>query len=153
MANKLKKFKELLIDLLNEGKTPKELSLAITLGCLLGIFPILGVTTAISIVLGKFMRLNIPAILTANYAVFPVQIFMIYILVVTGETIFALDTRTDYDFFKNIMEESWAIIFETLGKSLATAVFSWVLFSTILFFPLYKLFLFFIVKIKKAKEI
>jgi uncharacterized protein (DUF2062 family) len=153
MANRLKKFKELLIDLLNEGKTPKELALAITIGCLLGIFPILGVTTAMSILIGKFMKLNIPAILTANYAVFPVQIFMIYVLVVTGETIFALDTRTDYDFFKNIMEESWSVIFETLGKSLATAVFSWVLFSTILFFPLYRVFLFFVAKIKKAREL
>ena len=153
MVKRLNKFKEMLIDLLNEGKTPKELALAITIGCLLGIFPILGVTTAMSIVIGKYMKLNIPAILTANYAVFPIQIFMIYILVVTGETIFALDSRTDYEFFKNIMDESWGVIFKTLGKSLATAVFSWVLFGTILFFPLYRIFLFFVSKIKKAREI
>lgn len=153
MANRLKKFRELLINLLNEGKTPKELALAITIGCLLGIFPILGVTTAMSIIIGKMIKLNIPAIITANYAVFPVQIFMIYVLVITGETIFAIDTQTDYDFFKNIMEESWSVIFKTLGKSLATAVFSWVLLSSILFFPLYRVFLFFIYRIKKEREL
>lgn len=153
MAKRLIKFKELLIDLLKQGTTPKELALAITIGCLLGIFPILGVTTAISVFIGRVMKLNIPAIITANYAVFPVQIFMIYILIVTGETIFALDSRTNYEFFKSIMDESLSIIFKTIGKSLAAAVFSWVLFSAVLFFPLYQILLFALIRIKKAKEL
>ena len=141
MAKPFKKFRELLIDLINQGKTPPELATAVTIGCLLGLFPILGVTTIMSMAIGRFMKLNIPAILVANYSVFPIQVFMIYALIKTGEIMFSIESELDYDFFKTLLDKSYKEIFTTLSTSLLAAVFTWVLFSAITFLPIYYMFL------------
>lgn len=151
MTKPFKKFRELLIDLLNQGKTPPELSLAVTIGALLGLFPILGVTTIMSMAIGRLMKLNIPAILVANYAVFPIQIFMIYVLIKSGEILFSIETELDYEFFKTLMDRSYSEIFSTLSNSLLAALVTWLIFSAVLFMPVYYLFLFIIKRIASLK--
>lgn len=151
MTKPFKKFRELLIDLLNQGKTPPELSLAVTIGALLGLFPILGVTTIMSMAIGRLMKLNIPAILVANYAVFPIQIFMIYVLIKSGEILFSIETELDYEFFKTLMDRSYSEIFSTLSNSLLAALVTWLIFSAVLFMPVYYLFLFIIKRMASLK--
>ncbi len=148
MAYSLKKFKDFALDLLKQGTSAKELSKAISIGSLLGIFPILGVTTTMSIIIGKVSKLNIPTILAANYAVFPVQIVMIYVLIVAGETLFGLENKTNYEFFKSIMGEDLSFIFKTIGTSLGTAVVSWIILCALIYYPIYRLVLLFVEKIK-----
>jgi len=142
MANRLKRFKELLLDLLRQGKSKKELSIAITIGVLLGVFPVLGVTTIICVFLGRVFKLNVPTLLASNYIVFPIQVFMIYGLIKMGETLFFLENSIDYEFFKTLMEQSLGTIFRTLGTSLLAAVASWILVAAVLCLPLYHLFFF-----------
>lgn len=152
MAKRLKKFKELLLDLLRQGKSKKELSIAITIGVLLGVFPVLGVTTIICVFLGRIFKLNVPTLLASNYIVFPIQIFMIYGLIKMGETLFFLENSIDYEFFKTLMEQSMGTIFQTLGTSLLAAVVSWILVASVLYLPLYYLFFFLIGRFDFSKN-
>ncbi|MBI1183256.1 DUF2062 domain-containing protein [bacterium] len=151
MPRYFNKFRVFLVDLLREGKTAQELSMAITLGCLFGLFPIIGITTVLCLVTGKVMKLNLPVMLTANYVVFPFQLFLIYVLIKTGELMFSIETGVSYEFFNSIMEQEFAVVVNRLGKSLLAAMFSWMLFSTVLFFPLYYLFLFVINRLKISR--
>lgn len=153
MAKHFKKFKELLLDLLRQGKSKKELSIAIAIGVLLGVFPVLGVTTIICVFLGKVFKLNIPTLLAANYIVFPIQVFMIYGLIKMGEQLFFLEQKMDYEFFKTLMDRSIWTIFETLGTSLLAAVVSWIIVAALLFAPLYYLFLYLLSKFSFKKAL
>lgn len=75
------------IALLKQGITPEKLSLCLALGAGIGIFPILGTTTAICTVVALALRLNLVAIQIANYAVYPFQLLLIIPFMRLGETI------------------------------------------------------------------
>ena len=71
-----KKFVLPLVDLLKQGMDPSRLSLALTSGALIGVFPILGIATFVCRGVAAFFRLNHPAIQLANYIVFPMQLVL-----------------------------------------------------------------------------
>jgi uncharacterized protein (DUF2062 family) len=71
-----KKFVLPLVDLLKQGMDPSRLSLALTSGALIGVFPILGIATFVCGGVAAFFRLNHPAIQLANYIVFPMQLVL-----------------------------------------------------------------------------
>ena len=73
--------------LLKQGITPEKLSLCLALGAGIGIFPILGTTTAICAIVALALRLNLVAIQIANYAVYPLQILLIIPFMRLGERI------------------------------------------------------------------
>jgi uncharacterized protein (DUF2062 family) len=52
-----------LIDLLRQGVTPEKLALSIVLGLILGVFPVLGSTTALAALV---LRPNLPTIQIVN---------------------------------------------------------------------------------------
>ena len=59
---------------LTQGVTPERLALALSLGIVLGLFPVLGVTTLLCGVVAAVLRLNQPAVQVANFAAYPVQL-------------------------------------------------------------------------------
>jgi uncharacterized protein (DUF2062 family) len=76
-----------LAGLLKQGMDPSSLSLALTSGALIGIFPILGIATVVCGGVAAFFRLNHPAIQLANYIVFPMQIALFFPFLTVGETV------------------------------------------------------------------
>ena len=76
-----------LLLLLKQGLAPEALALSLALGATLGLFPVLGVTTALCVAAGFALRLNHPALQLANYAVYPLQIPLILVFVRLGESI------------------------------------------------------------------
>ncbi|MEQ1861113.1 MAG: DUF2062 domain-containing protein [Chthoniobacteraceae bacterium] len=70
---------------LTQGVTPEKIALTIALGVTLGIFPILGATTALCAVVGIALRLNQPIIQLVNYLVYPVQIALLIPFYRAGE--------------------------------------------------------------------
>jgi uncharacterized protein (DUF2062 family) len=62
---------------LRQGISPQRLALTLALGCAIGCIPVVGIPTVICAGLAIALRLNLPAIQAANYAVMPVQLFMI----------------------------------------------------------------------------
>ena len=76
-----------LVDLLKQGMDPSSLSLALTSGALIGIFPVLGIATVVCGGVAVFFRLNHPAIQLANYIVFPMQIVLFFPFLTIGEAV------------------------------------------------------------------
>jgi uncharacterized protein (DUF2062 family) len=88
--SRLKKFWQervvgLIVAQFTQGFTPQKISLTITLGITLGIFPILGATTALCAIAGLWLKLNQPVIQFVNYLASPLQLAMILVFVRIGE--------------------------------------------------------------------
>jgi uncharacterized protein (DUF2062 family) len=66
-----------LLALLRQGVTPRELALSLALGIVIGLVPILGVSTALCALAALVLRLNMPAIQLVNYLLMPLQLLLI----------------------------------------------------------------------------
>jgi uncharacterized protein (DUF2062 family) len=77
-----------MIVLLRQGVTPEKLALSLTLGILLGVFPVLGSTTILCAAAALILRLNLPAIQLVNYFVYPLQLALLIPFMRIGEKIF-----------------------------------------------------------------
>jgi uncharacterized protein (DUF2062 family) len=63
-------------DQLTQGASPDHLALALSLGLVVGVVPVLGITTALCALLAVALRLNQPAIQLANYLAYPLQLLL-----------------------------------------------------------------------------
>lgn len=77
-----------IIDLLRQGVTPEKMALSLALGVALGVFPVLGTTTALCALVAFIWRLNLPAIQIVNYFVYPLQIALLIPFFRLGEKLF-----------------------------------------------------------------
>ena len=77
-----------IIDLLRQGVTPEKIAFSIALGVALGVFPVLGSTTALCALAALVLRLNLPAIQVVNYFVYPLQIALLIPFFRLGERLF-----------------------------------------------------------------
>ncbi len=77
-----------IVELLRQGVTPEKLALSIALGVALGVFPVLGTTTALCALAALILRLNLPAIQIVNYFVYPLQIALLIPFFRMGEKLF-----------------------------------------------------------------
>jgi uncharacterized protein (DUF2062 family) len=71
--------------LLAQGLSPETLALSLAVGLVLGLFPIIGATTALCVLAGTAFRLNHVALQLANYLVYPLQLPLILAFVRLGE--------------------------------------------------------------------
>jgi uncharacterized protein (DUF2062 family) len=78
-----------IVDLLRQGVTPEKIALSVALGAALGVFPVLGSTTALCALAALLLRLNLPAIQLVNYFVYPLQIALLIPFFWLGEKLFA----------------------------------------------------------------
>jgi uncharacterized protein (DUF2062 family) len=76
---------DLMLAQLRQGITPRKIALTLALGLILGLFPILGTTTALCLLAGLFLKLNQPIIQLVNWVAAPLQIPGIYGFVRVGE--------------------------------------------------------------------
>lgn len=77
-----------IVELLRQGVSPEKLAFSLALGVALGVFPVLGTTTALCAIAALAMRLNLPAIQIVNYVVYPVQIALMIPYFRLGEKLF-----------------------------------------------------------------
>jgi uncharacterized protein (DUF2062 family) len=77
-----------IVELLRQGATPEKMALSLALGMALGVFPVLGTTTAICALVAFVWRLNLPAIQIANYFVYLLQIVLLIPFFRMGEKLF-----------------------------------------------------------------
>ena len=71
--------------LLAQGLTPEKLALGLATGLVLGLFPIVGVTTVLCLAAGFAFRLNHVALQLANHLAYPLQLPLILAFVRLGE--------------------------------------------------------------------
>jgi uncharacterized protein (DUF2062 family) len=74
---------------LRQGISPQRLALTLALGFAIGCIPVIGVPTAVCLVVALGLRLNIPAIQAANYAAMPFQLALIFPFVRLGAWLFS----------------------------------------------------------------
>ena len=92
MANKFSKkyILEILAQALKQGLTPNKLAITCALGMVIGIFPVMGLSTIICFGLSIIFRLNIPVIQLANYVVIGPQVICIVPFMKFGSYLFGL---------------------------------------------------------------
>jgi uncharacterized protein (DUF2062 family) len=84
----LRRIRRPIADLLRQGVTPEKMALSLALGMALGVFPVLGTTTALCALVAFLWRLNLPAIQIVNYFVYPLQIALLVPFFRAGEKLF-----------------------------------------------------------------
>ena len=73
---------------LRQGITPEKIALTLSLGGILGIFPIVGATVLLCALAGFWLRLNQPIIQLTNFFMYPVQLVLLVPFYRAGETLF-----------------------------------------------------------------
>ena len=76
------------VALLTQGITPEKIALSLSVGLVLGVFPVLGSTTFLCTVAAVIFRLNLPAIQLVNYLVYPLQLLFVVPFIRMGEILF-----------------------------------------------------------------
>ncbi|MDH3714445.1 MAG: DUF2062 domain-containing protein [Gammaproteobacteria bacterium] len=73
---------------LRQGATPKSIAVSMSAGTVIGVFPVLGLSTVLCLVLVVALRLNLVAIQAANWLVYPLQIVLILPFIQLGQRLF-----------------------------------------------------------------
>ena len=88
LAQLARSIRGLVVAQLKQGITPEKIALTLALGGLLGVFPILGASTALCAIAAIWLRLNQPIIQLVNYLVYPLQLLLLLPFYRAGETLF-----------------------------------------------------------------
>jgi uncharacterized protein (DUF2062 family) len=75
---------------LTNGITPEKIAWSISLGIVLGVFPIMGTTTLLCIAVGWVFKLNQPVLHIFNYAMYPLHLALILIFIRLGQQLFGV---------------------------------------------------------------
>lgn len=76
---------------LRQGVSPDKIALTLALGVVVGVFPILGASTALCLAAGLWLRLNQPILQLVNYLVYPLQLALLLPFYRAGERLFGSD--------------------------------------------------------------
>lgn len=90
MKSSLNTLKDKITALFRQGLTPKEIALSIIVSGLIGIIPVLGVSTFMITTLSLKSKLNLPLMIAFNYLMWPVQILLIIPFIRIGGFIFSV---------------------------------------------------------------
>ena len=69
---------------IRQGATPEGMALTVACGISISIFPILGATTLLCLMVGIIFKLNQPVLQAVNYVLYPVQIILIPLFLKLG---------------------------------------------------------------------
>lgn len=73
---------------LKQGTTPEKIARSLALGAVLGIFPIIGMTTVLCGLAAWRLKLNQPLIQLTNYLMYPLHLLLLLPFYRAGETLF-----------------------------------------------------------------
>ena len=77
-----------IVDLLIQGITPEKIALSIAFGLVLGVFPALGWTTLLCLLVAVWLKVNVPAMQLVNYLAYPLQLALLVPFIRAGEVLF-----------------------------------------------------------------
>lgn len=109
---------------LSQGISPRRLALTLALGFAVGCIPVVGVPTLLCGALALAFRLNFPAIQAANYAVMPLQLFLIVPFVRLGHRLMPSATGFAPASLMRLPSLHWAASLSSLAGQ---ALLAWVL--------------------------
>lgn len=147
----LKKLKKVVIEQASQGVSAEKISESMLFGILLGICPILGISTLIGVFLGYILRLNHIVVQSVSYLMYPVQLIMIPIYIkvlseVTGET--HLSARPDV--MIKLFAESPIQFWKDYAMVALYAVILWIGLCLMSYFGFKNVFIRWILLLKKS---
>lgn len=75
---------------LTKGISPEKIAWSISLGLVLGVFPIMGTTTLVCLVVGWLFQLNQPVLQLFNTAMYPLHLALILVFIRFGQELFGV---------------------------------------------------------------
>ncbi len=111
---------------LRQSISPQRLALTLALGVAVGCLPVIGVPTLICAALAVALRLNLPAIQAANYAVMPLQLLLIVPFVRLGGRLFGSGRATAAG---SMLHAPWMGLLTQAGGLAGQALLAWLLIA------------------------
>ncbi|MDB4890036.1 MAG: hypothetical protein JWL61_1891 [Gemmatimonadetes bacterium] len=123
---------------LSKGLSPDKLAFTIAIGFVIGVFPILGTTTALCVVVAVALRLNHPVIQAANYLASPIFVVLLVPFLRLGAWL-SNDAALplDYAALKAVFARGWFAAIAQLWSLLFHGVVAWLLVAPVLVGVLY----------------
>lgn len=139
--NVLKKIKQKFIVFLKQGITPNQLAMAVASGICIGIIPLLGTTSVLCIIAAFSFRLNMAAIQTVNYLIYPLQLLLFIPFLKIGAYIGKQEFNYCLsDITTMIYEHPWATIVHFFVINMY-ALLVWIIVAALLYGLLYTVLL------------
>lgn len=115
------------------GITPRQLALSMAIGAVIGIFPVLGTTTALCALAAIILRLNLPAIQLVNYLMYPIQLALLLPLIRAGQWILR-SKRTTMTLQQIVAtaKSSPGVAFHQLWRLLLAGMVAWAVFAAVI---------------------
>ena len=83
-----KRLADLIVGLLTQGITAEKIALSLAFGIMLGVFPVLGTTSLLCLIVAILFRLNLPAVQLVNILVYPLWFLLLVPFIRVGERLF-----------------------------------------------------------------
>jgi len=122
-----RKCADLIKNMFVQGVSPRKLALTISLGLFIGTIPVLWGSTLICAGLAARLRLNHPAIQSANYLVYPLQIALVVPFYRLGAGIFPWGPAVSPDIFSTGIKHALIENFVPIMAATLKAITAWVL--------------------------
>jgi len=127
---------------LTQGITPEKLALTISVGSALALFPILGTTTLLCLLVGIVLRLNQAIIQAVNGLCTPLHIPLIWWMVRAGEWLFAEPHRPfKLRVIRDLLWEEPMEFLRVFGKTGLHAIVVWAILAPCWIIILYHMLL------------
>ena len=121
-----KKVLNPVLDQLKQGADPRRLAWSVSLGFAVGLFPVLGTTLILCLIIAAVFRLNHVAIQAANYVAYPGQLAFIPAFIRIGEKMVGAEPiRIDLVQMKNLFISSPSTFFAQFGVAALHGVMAW----------------------------
>ncbi|UCG20983.1 MAG: DUF2062 domain-containing protein [Deltaproteobacteria bacterium] len=133
-----RKIVEPLLTLIKQGISPEKISLGMTCGIVLGVFPVLGSTTILCGLAAIIFRLNLPAIQLVNYIVYPLQIMLLIPFFHLGDLLFQVEPLplSAQELITLLQADLWGTI-RAFWNTTLRAIVAWLLASLPIFLILH----------------
>jgi uncharacterized protein (DUF2062 family) len=113
---------------LRQGISPQRLALTLALGFAIGCLPVVGIPTALCALLALTLKLNLPAIQAANYAVMPLQVALIVPFMRLGGRLLRLDSGRGFQ-ASALLHASPLEFISRMGSLAEQALLAWLLIA------------------------
>ena len=148
-------IKEKIIQVLKQGLSPRKLALTISLGFVLSVFPMIGTTTALTLLFAYLFRLNYVIIQLINWMAAPICLTLMIPFTHLGQDIFgAEESRISIDEIMKAFDNGLIQGFRQVMQYQIFAIFGWVVSAipglVILYIICLQLIKLYYAKMKKA---
>ena len=128
LSERLRIAQEKVLEWLQCGLAPRQLAFTLALGFAIGCIPVVGIPTLVCAALALTLRLNLPAIQAANYAVMPLQLLLIVPFVRLGGWLIASNRNQPLQ-AGTLLHASPHAIATQMGWLAGQALLAWVLIA------------------------